>query len=163
MIPVSDHRAPINFEEWLPLRGRWLRLFLAGIPTIGLALLLGAVLAGTFSTGYVRCYGKGPRGAAKAQIANFGTAVELYRVDHGGTCPVRLLDLIYRPAGDAGSTRWKGPYLQDLTSVPPDPWGHPYVYQLPGPDGGAYEIRSLGKDGSLGGTADAEDLSSVPR
>jgi general secretion pathway protein G len=53
--------------------------------------------------------------------------------------------------------------LQDVTSIPPDPWGNPYVYHVPGPDGEPYEIVSLGEDGREGGTGDAEDLSSLRR
>ena len=124
---------------------------------MGLLFLLGWLVAPR----YTDCGCKGQRGSAKAQIGSFKTAVELYRVDHEGECPRRLRDLIYRPADEIGSTRWKGPYLQDLTSMPPDPWGHPFRYQVPGPDGAAYEIRSLGKDGYPGGADEAEDLSSI--
>ena len=34
-----------------------------------------------------------------------------------------------------------------MKRVPLDPWGNPYQYRRPGPDGEAFEVFSLGKDG----------------
>ena len=108
---------------------------------------------------------RGQAGSAKAQIGNFKTAIELYRVDHGGKCPRRLDDLIYPPSAHRPSdaSRWKGPYLQDVTTIPCDPWGNAYLYSVPAPTGELYEIRSRGEDGRDGGTGDAEDLSNLKR
>lgn len=89
--------------------------------------------------------------AAQTQIATFGTALDAFEVDtghypHGSD---GLNQLVAPPSDAAG---WRGPYLKD--NIPPDPWGHPYVYECPGrlsPSG--YDIRSAGPDGQLG-TAD---------
>ncbi|MFW5752796.1 MAG: type II secretion system major pseudopilin GspG [Planctomycetota bacterium] len=42
-----------------------------------------------------------------------------------------------------------------------DPWGRPYAYVVPGPDGHYYEIVSYGADGMAGGTGEDADLSSI--
>ena len=84
-------------------------------------------------------------------------------MDHRGKCPSTLDDLILAPVARQAKTRWKGPYLQDVTQIPADPWGNPYLYAIPGPGGEPYEIRSLGEDGREGGTDYAEDLSSIKR
>ena len=74
--------------------------------------------------------------AAITQISTFGTALDAFEVDTGGY-----------PRGSDG-----GPYLK--SDIPPDPWGHPYLYECPGklnPSG--YDIISMGPDGQSG-TAD---------
>ncbi|MCC2669192.1 MAG: gspG, partial [Armatimonadetes bacterium] len=55
-------------------------------------------------------------------------------------------------------SRWKGSYLEGVTMIPADPWGNPYVYNVPGPYGQDYELASLGEDGVPGGTGDGEDI-----
>jgi general secretion pathway protein G len=89
--------------------------------------------------------------ATVTQIATFNTALGAYEVDTG-TYPssqAGLRALVVQPPDVNG---WRGPYLE--SDVPPDPWGHPYVYEYPGklnPSG--YDIISMGPDGQLG-TAD---------
>ena len=39
---------------------------------------------------------------------------------------------------------WHGPYLK-ATVVPPDPWGRPYQYRIPGQTGD-YDLYTLGAD-----------------
>lgn len=105
-------------------------------------------------------HSKGPVGVAKTQIGNFKTAIELYRLDHKGRCPSThegLRALIVEPSGRQHG-HWQGPYLNDVTWVPPDPWGSPYRYQSPGPDGEPYRIVCLGADRRPGGEGTAADL-----
>jgi general secretion pathway protein G len=52
-----------------------------------------------------------------------------------------------------------GGYLESR-QVPPDPWGRPYVFLAPGPDGEAFEIISYGADGEPGGEGENADISS---
>jgi len=96
------------------------------------------------------------RGAARAQIENFMTALDSYFIDTGSfpTTHQGLNALRTQPEGASG---WKGPYLKK--EIPPDPWGKPYVYKTPGRNGG-YEIFSLGEDGQEGGEGDARDITS---
>ncbi|HWU66471.1 MAG TPA: type II secretion system protein GspG, partial [Methylophilus sp.] len=41
--------------------------------------------------------------------------------------------------------------------VPNDPWGKPYQYRAPGQHG-EYDLFSLGKDGQVGGSDEAQDI-----
>lgn len=126
-------------------------------------LVILALLVGLVAPKFLKQAEKGQVGTAKTQIGNFKTAIELYRVDHNGQPPADLQDLISAPSSSTsdGGGQWKGPYLNDVASVPLDPWNNAYVYNVPGPNGADYEIMSLGSDGREGGTGTAEDLSSI--
>jgi general secretion pathway protein G len=54
-----------------------------------------------------------------------------------------------------GVENWDGPYLPK--DIPPDPWGHPYVYRCPS-EHGDYEIISYGADGREGGDGVNKDI-----
>lgn len=79
--------------------------------------------------------------AAKIQIESFSAALDLYYLDNG-TYPSAsegLGALVQRPSS---APAWNGPYLKS-GAVPDDPWGHVYVYKVPG-DHAPYEIDSYG-------------------
>ena len=44
--------------------------------------------------------------------------------------------------------------------VPPDPWGHQYVYKYPGEHGDEPDIESFGADGQPGGDGINADVQS---
>ena len=92
---------------------------------------------------------------AKAQIEAFSRALESYRLDTGKFPETAqgLQVLVTRPPD---SPKWNGPYLQK--EVPPDPWGHPYVYKRPGTHHPDFDIVSHGRDGRPGGTGEDADL-----
>lgn len=94
--------------------------------------------------------------AAKAQISLFETSLDTYRLDVGKypTTQQGLQALRVKPDG---VENWDGPYLPK--DVPPDPWGHSYVYECPGQHGD-YDIISLGADGSPGGDGEDRDIES---
>jgi general secretion pathway protein G len=85
--------------------------------------------------------------AAKIQIESLVAAMDLYYLDNGRYPGANegLGALVERPAS---SSAWNGPYLK-TGSVPADPWGHPYVYKVPG-EHAAYEIDSYGSAGPDG-------------
>jgi general secretion pathway protein G len=87
---------------------------------------------------------------AETQLKLLETALDTYRLDVGKH-PASLDELIKGTAKN-----WDGPYLPK--EVPLDPWGNPYVYVVPGPDGKAFDLRSYGKDGKSGGEGDDADL-----
>ncbi len=60
------------------------------------------------------------------------------------------------PPGLSQPERYRqGGYIKKL---PEDPWGHPYLFQAPGRKG-AFDVYSLGADGTTGGEKDnADDL-----
>lgn len=87
--------------------------------------------------------------AARSQIGLFENSISLYEL-HMMQYPSSNegLQALLTPAGD--STNWAGPYLNKPT-VPLDPWGNPYQYQLQ--DAETYRIWSFGPD-RVDGTED---------
>jgi general secretion pathway protein G len=83
---------------------------------------------------------------AKIQIDSFSAALDLYYLDIGSypASNEGLTALVQRPSS---APAWNGPYLR-TGSVPNDPWGHPYIYKVPG-DHAPYEIDSSGS-GTVG-------------
>ncbi|NLI32168.1 MAG: type II secretion system major pseudopilin GspG [Deltaproteobacteria bacterium] len=91
--------------------------------------------------------------AAKAQISLLGTALDAYRLDMGSYPSSQLgLDALRK---NPGTEMWDGPYMPK--EIPPDPWGHPYVYRAPG-EHGDYDLLSLGADGQEGGEGENADV-----
>ena len=106
---------------------------------------------------FIRGQEKAEQRAAAAQIANFGTALDTFRLDVGRypSSQEGLAALRQRPFG---TDRWDGPYLKK--DVPKDPWERPYYYRSPGENGRPYDLYSLGADGTPGGDGDARDITS---
>ncbi len=93
-------------------------------------------------------------GTAKGQIANFESALELYKLDNDNypSTEQGLIALRQQPSGDPPANNWKEPYLKK--DIPKDPWGNDYVYTCPGKlDPNGYDIVSPGPDGKM----DTED------
>ena len=86
--------------------------------------------------------------AARIQIESFSAALDLFYLDNGRypASNEGLTALVQRPAS---ANSWNGPYLRTAT-VPLDPWGHPYLYKIPG-DHAAFEIASRGPAGDAAG------------
>jgi general secretion pathway protein G len=96
---------------------------------------------------------------AATQIKQLEAALDSFRADNGSypTTEESLAALLsppervvrtYRAGGYLGSGR-----------VPPDPWGNPYQYRLPGehhPEG--FDLWSFGADGRLGGAGHDADI-----
>ena len=89
--------------------------------------------------------------AARVQISNLGTAVDLYNLDVG-LYPPTLDALVVSP----GHAKWNGPYLKKA-KVPNDPWGNEFLYRKPGAHG-SYDIVSLGADHADGGEGEDADI-----
>jgi len=92
--------------------------------------------------------------AAKAQVSEFETVLDVFRLDVGRypSTDEGLQALRVRPGN---LEKWDGPYLKK--DVPLDPWGHPYVYRNPGQHGD-YDLLALGADGQEGGEGQAADV-----
>ena len=103
---------------------------------------------------YFNQLGKSEAKAAQAQISSIAKALDMYRVDVG-RYPVTEQGLAALNAAPANEPKWHGPYLQK--AVPQDPWGRAYLYKSPG-EHGDFDLFSLGKDGSPGGTEDNADI-----
>ncbi len=107
------------------------------IAIIGLlAGLVGPRVLGSLSESKVK--------TAKIQIESMAAALDLYYLDNGRYPAANegLTALVQRPAS---ASAWNGPYLK-TGAVPVDPWGHAYIYKVPG-DHTAYEIDSFGSAG----------------
>jgi general secretion pathway protein G len=100
--------------------------------------------------------GKSEIKAARVQLDAFDKALGTYRLDtgHYPSTEQGLQALVVKPADEA---QWGGPYL--AKAVPPDPWGHAYVYRQPGNNGHDYDLLTYGKDGRPGGTGEDADIS----
>lgn len=114
-------------------------------------LVLIASIVGPRVIGYL---GSSRSKTASVQIESLVTAVELFRIDVGRyPTSGEGLGVLVKQSGDIPG--WSGPYLAKVT-LPPDPWGRPYLYEQ---DGGGFRIRSLGGDGKEGGRGEDADLS----
>ena len=93
--------------------------------------------------------------AAKIQIESFSNSLELFYLDTGRyPNSSEGLQALVRP--EFAIQGWNGPYLRS-SSIPKDPWGHPYAYRTPGQNR-TYDILSFGSDGQEGGDGAAADI-----
>lgn len=95
------------------------------------------------------------RTRAVVDIRNIESALHLYRTDTGDypTTSQGLAALVSNPGNTQG-------YNEEayLDKVPADPWGNPYVYLAPSPNGRPYDLKSYGKDGEPGGAGLDADI-----
>ena len=112
------------------------------------------LLAGLVGPRVLNQLGGAKSKTASVQIADLDKSLELFKLDVGRypTTEEGLDALVTRPGSANG---WTGPYLKG--GVPTDPWGKPYKYANPGPNGGI-EILSLGADGAPGGEGENADV-----
>ncbi|WP_265306299.1 type II secretion system major pseudopilin GspG [Verminephrobacter eiseniae] len=136
-----------------PRPGRTVRGFTLIELLVVLAIL--TLLAGLVGPRVLNQLGGAKAKTALVQIADLDKSLELFKLDVGRypTTQEGLEALIQRPGNVQG---WTGPYLKGK-ELPTDPWGHPYRYANPGPDGGI-EILSLGADGAPGGDGENADI-----
>ncbi len=130
-----------------------------GITLLELLVVL-AILAliATFAAPQVlKLLGGARTDAAKVQIDNIGTALDLYRLQVGRypSESEGLEALLERPAD---AENWDGPYLTKRAALS-DPWGRPYRYRDPG-EHGEYDLFTLGADDAEGGEGEDEDVTS---
>jgi general secretion pathway protein G len=117
-----------------------------------LVLALLATIAAPRVTKYLR---RAKAQTAKIQVDALSAAVDSFHLDTGRfpSGDEGLKALVDHPAD---SPSWDGPYLKRRDSLV-DPWGHPYLYRIPGQHG-EYDIYSLGSDNREGGDGDAADV-----
>ncbi len=120
--------------------------------------ILAAAVGGNF-------LGKADEARIKQAYADFSTIegqLKLYRLDNFRypTTEQGLSALVEKPSIDPIPRQWqKGGYLEAL---PLDPWGNPYLYDVPG-ERGDYDIYSYGADGVAGGVEQDKDIYSWER
>ncbi|RWD47036.1 MAG: type II secretion system protein GspG [Mesorhizobium sp.] len=115
-----------------------------------------ALIATLAAPQVLRYLGSARTNAAKAQIRNIESALELYYVDNAKypTAEEGLSALVTAPAGD---DRWNGPYLKGTGGLS-DPWGKPYSYDVKA-DASGVSIRTYGRDGKPDGSGEDQDVS----
>ena len=120
-------------------------------------LLLVVVIIGILAAIVVpRMVGRGEDAkiaAAKGDIKAMSTALGAYEVDNGKypSTAQGIASLLIKPSTPPEPKSWKGPYLQNLTELPKDPWGNEYVYLCPGAKNtNGFDLFSYGSDGQAG-------------
>jgi len=95
--------------------------------------------------------------SASLQIHNLASALDLYRLDIGRypSQEEGLNSLVQAPPS---VTTWNGPYVKKPEMLV-DPWGHPYIYRIPG-EHGDYDLSSNGADNAAGGQGENQDVTS---
>jgi general secretion pathway protein G len=126
----------------------------AGFTLVELLVVLGiiALLAAMVAPQVIRYLGSARSETASVQLKNIESALELYYLDNS-KYPTELKDLVESPSGSA---EWRGPYLKKASALN-DPWGHAYIYKLPG-EHGNFDLSSFGRDGAAGGEGEDKDL-----
>ena len=119
------------------------------------ALVILALIVGLVAPQVLGYLGRAKTDTANVQIKNIDTALSLYRLDMG-RFPSNSEGLDALVKAPVGTITWRGPYMTDGT-LPADPWGHPYRYDL-APDGEKARVFSLGSDDAPGGEGEAADV-----
>ena len=116
-------------------------------------LVLLASIIGPRVIGYL---GSSRSKTAKVQIEGLTTSLELFHIDVGRypTTPEGLEVLVKKPDRIPG---WNGPYISKNT-IPLDPWGRAYRYQMPG-KASAFDLYTYGRDDKEGGADEDADIS----
>jgi general secretion pathway protein G len=120
-----------------------------------------AVLAAIIAPRFMGSEEEAKKTAARQQIANFETALKLFKIDNGfyPSTEQGLEALISKPTTGREPTKYReGGYLEKKM-IPRDPWGNPYLYVSPGLHGD-YDIISYGADGTEGGEGKNADITS---
>jgi len=128
------------------LRGQGGWTFVETLIVIGIILIL------TSTVGFMafRYIDKARVVAARNQIEEFSMALHSYYMEckQYPTEQQGLDALWQKPVLEPVPAEWTGPYL--TKKIQDDPWGHPYKYSLPGPNGLPFGIASYGPKGVEG-------------
>ena len=104
--------------------------------------------------------GKAEKARVDRAYSDFSTIegqLKLYHLDNYRypTTEQGLQALVEKPSIDPIPRQWQGGGYLD--ALPIDPWGNPYLYNVPG-EKGDFDIYSYGADGVAGGTDQDKDI-----
>ena len=122
------------------------------IEVLAVVVILG-LLAVTLTVGISAKLGKAKREICKTQIAEIISQIQAYQLIKR-SIPTSSQGLQLLSADPAAI------YFLDAEKLK-DPWGNPYRYLVPGPNGTPFEVTSLGSDNQAGGEGEATDVSSA--
>jgi general secretion pathway protein G len=148
----------IYLHRAIPTSVRARRKSSTGVTLLEILIVLVILgLLATLGTRQVLSYlGRAKSDTAALQIKELAAAIDLFRLDVGRV-PSNEEGLKALLATAPSATNWRGPYLTKK-AILDDPWGKPWLYNAPTPR--EFEVRTLGSDGSVGGTGEDLDLSS---
>ena len=114
---------------------------------IMVVIVIMGLIAGLVGVAVIDQLDEAKKRTAKTQIADFGQALDLYKLDFGNyPTSSEGLGVLVRPGNN------KKPYMK---STPKDPWNKDYVYISPGSHNSTtYDLQSYGADGADGGGDD---------
>jgi general secretion pathway protein G len=120
-------------------------------------LVILGLLAAFAAPQVLKYLGHAKTDAAKAQVQNIATILDLYRLEIGSYPDEKDgLEALLEPPADV--RRWNGPYVKRHDALI-DPWGQMYLYRYPG-EHGDYDLYSLGADQAEGGEGEDADITS---
>lgn len=108
------------------------------------------ILAGVIVLSIVACdHGRQEAGERQFIEERIVPAIEEFYKDMGRypTAEEGFSALFANP--DPDSPSWRGPYLREITTVPMDPWGNPYIYIAHEGANFRYKVLSMGPDGVI--------------
>jgi len=118
---------------------------------IGVFLIIASEIALLPPSGSV---GPSKRETALVRVQNFKFALAMFKIDNNRypTQGEGLDALIKRPVAIPENGKWIG-YL-GMDKLPLDPWGRPYIYEIPGKHNmDSFDVYSLGPNGKGGDEA----------
>ena len=118
------------------------------------------ILTGSVGFTAFRYIDKAKVASARSQIESLSLALNAYLIDCKAfpTEDQDLSALWEKPVLEPVPSGWDGPYIEK--TLPEDPWGNPYEYMVPGPNGLPFGIRSFGAGGVEGGEGKDSDITS---
>jgi general secretion pathway protein G len=125
------------------------------VEVLAVVVILG-LLAATLAVGFSGAFGKGKQELAKTGIGLIVGRLEMYKIEHDGW-PDNAVGLSALSDGHADPS---DAYYMNPDNLL-DPWGRPYLFVTPGPDGKPFEVLSYGADGLPGGSGENADVSSA--
>ena len=142
------------------MRNKKKKFLLDGWTFVETMVVMAIVLVLTASVGFssIKQLDKAKVVTAKTQIELFSVALETFYMDTGEyPSEDEGLSVLWE-CSFSSYENWNGPYISK--PLPKDPWGNDYVYTVPGENGLAWKIMSLGKDGKEGGAGYDSDIAS---
>ena len=134
----------------------------AGWTFVETLIVVGIILVLSSSVGFAafRYLDQAKQATARNQVEVFSVAITSYFLDTASyPTPEQGLEALWqKPTIEPVPANWSGPYL--TKPVPEDPWGRPYDYLVPDPNGLPFGIRSLGADQTEGGEGNDADVTS---
>ena len=119
------------------------------------------ILASIVSVNVLRRPGEARVSAARMQLKQLKTAVELYRTEQGRlpTQQQGLAALVAKPVIDPIPQSYPEDGYLDTRKMPLDPWKNEFIYLTPGREGELFEIITYGADNEPGGGEEGSDIS----